>query len=181
MIKRVLVANRGEIAVRIIYALKELGIESVAIYSSADENSLHVMLADYAIRIGPPFPKDSYLNMRSIIAACEISGADAIHPGYGFLAENPEFAEMCRDHNIIFIGPPPEAIRAMGDKIQAKKIMKKAGVPVVPGSDDPIEDPNEGLKIAKEIGFPVIIKAAAGGGGRGMRLVNDEKEFINAF
>jgi acetyl-CoA carboxylase, biotin carboxylase subunit len=181
MIKRVLVANRGEIAVRIIYALKELGIESVAIYSSADENSLHVMLADYAIRIGPPSPKDSYLNMRNIIAACEISGADAIHPGYGFLAENPEFAEMCRDHNIIFIGPPPEAIRAMGDKIQAKKIMKKAGVPVVPGSDDPIEDPNEGLKIAKEIGFPVIIKAAAGGGGRGMRLVNDEKEFINAF
>ncbi len=181
MIRRVLIANRGEIAVRIIYALKELGIESVAIYSEADENSLHVMLADYAIRIGPPQSKQSYLNMRSIIAACEISGADAIHPGYGFLAENPEFAEMCEDHGIIFIGPPSSAIRAMGDKIEAKRIMKKAGVPVVPGSDEPISDVNEGLEIAKDIGFPVIIKAAAGGGGRGMRLVRDEKEFVNAF
>ncbi len=181
MIRRVLIANRGEIAVRIIYALKELGIESVAIYSEADENSLHVMLADYAIRIGPPQSKQSYLNMRNIIAACEISGADAVHPGYGFLAENPEFAEMCEDHGIIFIGPPSSAIRAMGDKIEAKRIMKRAGVPVVPGSDEPISDVNEGLEIAKEIGFPVIIKAAAGGGGRGMRLVSDEKEFLNAF
>jgi acetyl-CoA carboxylase biotin carboxylase subunit len=181
MIRRVLIANRGEIAVRIIYALRELGIESVAIYSEADENSLHVMLADYAIRIGPPPSKQSYLNMKNIIAACEISGADAIHPGYGFLAENAEFAEMCKDHGIIFIGPPVEAIRAMGDKIEAKKIMKNAGVPVVPGTLEPIENPGEGLKIAKEIGFPVIIKAAAGGGGRGMRLVLEEKEFINAF
>ncbi|MEO0152077.1 MAG: acetyl-CoA carboxylase biotin carboxylase subunit [candidate division WOR-3 bacterium] len=181
MIRRVLIANRGEIAVRIIYALRELGIESVAIYSEADENSLHVMLADYAIRIGPPTSKQSYLNMKNIIAACEISGADAIHPGYGFLAENAEFAEMCKDHGIIFIGPPVEAIRAMGDKIEAKKIMKNAGVPVVPGTLEPIENPEEGLKIAKEIGFPVIIKAAAGGGGRGMRLVLEEKEFINAF
>ncbi|MCX7947111.1 MAG: acetyl-CoA carboxylase biotin carboxylase subunit [candidate division WOR-3 bacterium] len=181
MIKRVLIANRGEIAVRIIYALKELGIESVAVYSEADENSLHVMLANYAIRIGPPASKSSYLNMKNIISAAEISGADAIHPGYGFLAENPEFAEMCRDHNITFIGPPPEAIRAMGDKIEAKRIMKKAGVPVVPGSDDPISSLEEGLSIAKEIGFPIIIKAAAGGGGRGMRLVRDESEFTNAF
>ncbi len=181
MFKRVLIANRGEVAVRIIYALRELGIESVVVYSEADENSLPVMMADYAVKIGPPNPINSYLNIKNIIAAAEVTNADAIHPGYGFLAENAEFAEICRDHGITFIGPSPEAIRLMGDKVKAKKLMREAGVPVVPGTDEPIEDPEEALSIAKEIGFPVILKAAAGGGGRGMRLVREEKDFINAF
>ncbi len=181
MFRRVLIANRGEIALRIIHALKELGIESVVVYSEADEQSLPVMMADYAVRIGPAHPQQSYLNMRNIIAAAEITNADAIHPGYGFLAENPVFAEMCLDHGIKFIGPPPEAIRSMGDKIQAKKLMKEAGVPVVPGSDEPISELSEAIAIAKEIGFPVILKAAAGGGGRGMRLVKEISEFERAF
>ncbi len=179
--KRVLVANRGEIAVRVIYALREMGIESVAVHSDADAEALHVKLADYAVRIGPPPPSESYLNYFRIIAAAEASGADAIHPGYGFLAENPEFAKLVQEHGLIFIGPSPEAIAQMGDKALAKKIMREAGVPVVPGSPGPLSSAEEAAEIAQEVGYPVLLKAVAGGGGRGMRVVREPGELRQAF
>ena len=181
MIRKILVANRGEIAVRVIRAAKELGIKTVAVFSEGDEESLHVFLADESVRIGPSQVNKSYLNIPMLIAAAEITGADAIHPGYGFLAENPNFAETCIDSGFIFIGPPPEAIKAMGDKSEAKRMMKNAGVPVVPGSDGPLQSLEEALTIAKEIGYPVIVKAVSGGGGRGMRIARDEKELALSY
>jgi acetyl-CoA carboxylase, biotin carboxylase subunit len=181
LIKKILIANRGEIALRIIRACKELGVKTVAVYSEADKYSLHVRFADEAICIGPAASKESYLNIPRIIAAAEITGADAIHPGYGFLAENAYFAEICISSGITFIGPTPEMITAMGDKAFAKDTMRKAGVPVVPGSDGIIKDVEEAKKLAAEIGVPVIIKATAGGGGRGMRIVRDLEEVEKAF
>ncbi len=178
MFNKVLIANRGEIALRIIRSCKELGIKTVAIYSTADENSLHVHFADESVCIGPAPATESYLDFRKIIGAAEITGADAIHPGYGFLAENAAFADACEDSGIVFIGPNSNMIRSMGDKVEAKRMMKKAGVPVVPGSDDPVKDENEAWEIAEEIGFPVIIKAASGGGGKGMRIVYEKKDFL---
>lgn len=181
MIKKVLIANRGEIAVRIIRACKELNIETVAIYSEADENSLHVQLADEAYKIGPTPSKDSYLNITNIMSVATLTNVDAIHPGYGFLAENADFAEICAECNIKFIGPSPEAIRKMGMKDVARETMKKANVPIVPGSEGIIESEEEALKIAKEIGYPVIIKATAGGGGRGIRVAYNEEELVNGI
>lgn len=177
MFKKILIANRGEIALRIIRTCKEMGIDTVAIYSTADKDSLHVRFADEAVCIGPPASSESYLNVPKIMAAAEITNADAIHPGYGFLAENADFAEVCLQYDIKFIGPSPEQIRQMGDKVTAKETMIKAGVPVVPGSDGLVKDIKSGVKIAKKIGFPVIIKATAGGGGKGMRIVNSAEEF----
>jgi acetyl-CoA carboxylase biotin carboxylase subunit len=179
--KKVLIANRGEIALRIIRVCKQFGINTVAVYSQADRDSLHVKFADEAVCIGPPASKESYLKIPRIIAAAEITAADAIHPGYGFLAENASFAEICKTSGIKFIGPSPAMISAMGDKALAKDTMKKAGVPVVPGSDGVVTDIEEAKRIAKEIGLPVIIKAVAGGGGRGMRIVREEAELENAF
>jgi acetyl-CoA carboxylase biotin carboxylase subunit len=181
MFKKVLVANRGEIALRVIRACRELGIASVAVYSEADKYSLHVHAADEALCIGPPPGSQSYLNVSRIISAAEVTGADAIHPGYGFLAENARFAEICADCNITFIGPSAEAIRKMGDKSVAKRTAKEAGCPTVPGSDGPLGDPAAGLVLAKEMGFPVMIKASAGGGGKGMRMVAEEKHFISSL
>ena len=181
MLKKVLIANRGEIALRVIRACKELGIKTVAVYSEADRDSLHVKFADEAVCIGPPPSKESYLNIPRIIAAAEITGADAIHPGYGFLAENADFAEICESSGIKFIGPSAESIRLMGDKATAKDTMRKAGVPVVPGSDGTISDLGEALQVAKKIGFPVIIKATAGGGGKGMRVAKSLDEFERLF
>lgn len=177
MLTKVLIANRSEIALRVIRACKELGVQTVAVYSSADEDSLHVRFADEAICIGPPQSRESYLKPAQIIATAEITGADAIHPGYGFLAENPEFAEMCTAADLKFIGPSAEVIRMMGNKSEAKLQMKKAGVPVVPGSDGPLRDISQGRKLVEEIGFPVMLKAVSGGGGRGMRIVNSIAEF----
>ncbi len=177
MFKKILIANRGEIALRIIRTAREMGIKTVAVYSTADTESLHVRFADEAVCIGPPPSVQSYLNMASIIAAAEITNADAIHPGYGFLSENAKFSQVCRDHGIKFIGASPEMINSMGDKANAKNTMKKAGVPVIPGSDGLVESVEEGKKIAKKIGYPVIIKATAGGGGRGMRIIWADKEF----
>jgi len=179
--KKVLIANRGEIALRVIRACKELDIKTVAVYSEADRDSLHVRFADEAVCIGPPPSKESYLNIPRLIAAAEITGADAIHPGYGFLAENEDFAEICETSGIKFIGPSAESIRLMGDKATAKETMRKAGVPVVPGSDGTINDLNEALQIANKIGFPVIIKATAGGGGKGMRVAKSSDEFERLF
>lgn len=176
-----MIANRGEIALRVIRTCKELGIKTVAVYSEADEDSLHVTFADEAVCIGPPFGKDSYLKIPSIISAAQITGADAIHPGYGFLAENANFSEICGESGIKFIGPSPKMINKMGDKSYAKDTMKKNGVPVIPGSDGCIKSKEEGVAIAGEIGLPVIIKPTAGGGGKGMRIVWDEKEFEKAF
>lgn len=181
MFKKVLIANRGEIALRIIRVCKQFGIKTVAVYSQADRDSLHVRFADEAVCIGPPSGKESYLKIPRIIAAAEITGAEAIHPGYGFLAENASFAEICKTSGIKFIGPSPEMITAMGDKALAKETMKKAGVPVVPGSEGVVQDVEEAKKLAKEIGLPVIIKAVAGGGGRGMRIVRDEAEMDTSF
>ncbi|HEV8401158.1 MAG TPA: acetyl-CoA carboxylase biotin carboxylase subunit [Gemmatimonadales bacterium] len=181
MFQKVLIANRGEIALRVIRACKELGIGTVAVYSEADRECLHVRFADDDVCIGRPPGRDSYLNIPRLIAAAEITGADAIHPGYGFLAENPEFAEKVAASNITFIGPTPEQIRQMGDKATARKIAQKLKVPTVPGSPGPVESPDEGLKIAAKIGFPVIIKAAAGGGGKGMRVAPDEEQFTQSF
>ena len=181
MFKKVLIANRGEIALRVIWACKELGLKTVAVYSEADRNSLHVKFADQAICIGPPRSKDSYLNIHAIISAAEITGADAIRPGYGFLAESSRFAEICEACRITFIGPSPQAIRLMGDKSRAKKAMIKAGVPVVPGSPGVIENEEQAIGVARDIGFPVIVKASAGGGGRGMRIVRDAKDLLSAF
>jgi len=181
LFKKILIANRGEIALRILRACHELGIRTVAIYSEADRYSLHVRFADEAVCIGPPPIKESYLNVPRIIAAAEITNADAIHPGYGFLSENAAFAEICNSSGLTFIGPKPEMITAMGDKALARETMKKAGVPVIPGSDGVIGDSKSGYDLAHTIGFPVIIKASAGGGGRGMRVVGTEAEFERAF
>lgn len=181
MFRKILIANRGEIALRVIWACKELGIKTVAVHSEADSDSLHVRFADESVCVGPSPSHQSYLKIPSIIAAAEISNADAIHPGYGFLSENPEFAEICRTCNITFIGPPPEIISLMGNKSEAKKAMMRANVPVLPGSEDPVKDFEEALSIAKEIDYPVILKAASGGGGKGMRVVNSEKEMEQAF
>ena len=181
MFKKILIANRGEIALRIIRTCKELGIKTVAVYSEADKNSLHVTFADEAVCIGPALSKDSYLKIPVIISAAQITGAEAIHPGYGFLAENANFSEICSESGIKFIGPSPEMIHMMGNKANAKETMRKNGVPVIPGSDGIVANVIEGKAIAKEIGFPVIVKASAGGGGKGMRIVQVESEFENAF
>jgi acetyl-CoA carboxylase biotin carboxylase subunit len=180
MFKKILIANRGEIAMRIIYACREMGIKTVAVYSEADENSLHVRFADEDVCIGPARSADSYLNVPAVISAAEITGADAIHPGYGFLSESAYLAEVCEACHIKFIGPDPQAIRLMGDKARARKVMKKAGVPILPGSDGPVESEEKALKAAKEIGYPVIVKATAGGGGRGMRVVRAASELSHA-
>ncbi len=177
MFKKVLIANRGEIALRIIRACQELGVRTVAVYSQADRESLHVRFADEEVCIGPAASAQSYLNIPRIMAAAEITGAEAIHPGYGFLAENAEFSEICQRSGVTFIGPTPEQIRAMGDKATARETMKRAGVPTVPGSDGLITDPQEARKIAEAIGFPVMIKASAGGGGKGMRVAMDRDTF----
>lgn len=179
--KKILIANRGEIALRIIRACKELGIQTVAVYSEADGDSLHVRFADEAVCIGPGPSNLSYLNIPSIISAAEVTNADALHPGYGFLAENAHFAEVCQSCKIKFIGPTPEMIANMGDKAFAKNTMKRARVPVIPGSDGLLESPEKGLVLAKEVGFPVIVKATAGGGGRGMRVVREESQFAGQF
>ncbi|HEX9493902.1 MAG TPA: biotin carboxylase N-terminal domain-containing protein, partial [Thermoanaerobaculia bacterium] len=181
MFKKVLIANRGEIALRVIRACRELSIQTVAVYSEADRESLHVRFADDDVCIGPAPARESYLNIPRIIAAAEIAGADAIHPGYGFLAENAEFAETCIASNINFIGPTPQQIRVMGDKAAARKTMQEVGVPIIPGTPGPVEDSDEALKFAREIGFPVIIKAAAGGGGKGMRVATDPEDFARSF
>ena len=177
MFKKILIANRGEIALRIIRTCKEMGIQTVAVYSTADKDSLHVRFADEAVCIGPPSSTESYLSVPRIMAAVEITNADAVHPGYGFLAENANFAEVCTEYGVKFIGPSADMIRKMGDKITAKDTMIAAKVPVVPGSDGQLTDIKEGLKIAKQIGYPVMLKASAGGGGKGMRIVNTEDEF----
>jgi acetyl-CoA carboxylase biotin carboxylase subunit len=181
MFKKILIANRGEIALRVMWACKELGIKTVAVYSEADHGSLHVRFADEAVCIGPPRNIDSYLNIPAIISAAEITGADAIHPGYGFLSESSYLAEICEACNIKFIGPGPQAIRLMGDKSRAKKAMLKAGVPVLPGSPGVLEDEEKAVKTSREVGFPVILKASAGGGGRGMRIVRNAAEVPLAF
>jgi acetyl-CoA carboxylase biotin carboxylase subunit len=181
MFKKILIANRGEIALRIIRTCREMGIKTVAVYSTADKDSLHVKFADEAVCIGGPKSIESYLNIPHIMAACEITNADAVHPGYGFLAENSKFAQICADHGIKFIGPTPDMINSMGDKITAKDTMIKAGVPVVPGGEGLLEDVSAAKKLAKEIGYPVIIKATAGGGGKGMRVVWNEGEIEKAY
>ncbi len=181
MFKKILIANRGEIALRIIRTCKELDIRTIAVYSTVDKESLHVRFADEAVCIGPPPSVDSYLNIPKIIAAAEITNADAIHPGYGFLAENAEFSQVCQDYNIKFIGASPEMINKMGDKATAKDTMKKAGVPTIPGSDGLLSSVKEGLRIAKRIKYPVIVKATAGGGGRGMRIIRSPEEFQKAW
>jgi acetyl-CoA carboxylase biotin carboxylase subunit len=181
MFKKVLIANRGEIACRVIWACRELGIKTVAVYSEADRDALHVRFADEVVCIGPPPSAQSYLNIPQIISAAEITNVDAIHPGYGFLSENPHFAEVCRECNITFIGPSPEVIRIMGDKSEAKRTMKAAGVPVTPGSEGLIEDEETAIKEAGRIGYPVLIKATAGGGGRGMRVAYNQDELLTAY
>src|SRR6476620_9977603 len=175
-IKKVLIANRGEIACRIIWTCKEMGIKTVAVHSEPDRDALHVRYADEALCIGPASSAESYLNIPAIISAAEITNVDAIHPGYGFLAESATFARICEDCNIKFIGPRPEVIAMMGDKVEARRTMKAAGVPILPGSPDPIESTEEATRIANEIGYPLIIKAAAGGGGRGMRIVRKPED-----
>ncbi|MFN3784474.1 MAG: acetyl-CoA carboxylase biotin carboxylase subunit [Spirosomataceae bacterium] len=181
MFKKILIANRGEIALRIIRTCREMGIKTVAVYSTADRDSLHVRFADEAVCIGPPSSKLSYLSIQNIISAAEITNADAIHPGYGFLSENAEFSRICSEYGIKFIGATAEQINLMGDKATAKDTMKKAGVPVIPGSDGLIDSVEEGIAIAQEIGYPVIVKATAGGGGRGMRIINNDSEFQKAW
>src|SRR3989442_350914 len=181
MFKKILIANRGEVALRVIYACRELGIRPVAVYPEADENQLHVRFADEDVCIGPARSADSYLNVPAVISAAEITGADAIHPGYGFLSESAYLAEVCEACHIRFIGPDPQVIRLMGDKARARRVMKKAGVPILPGSDGPLETEDKATKVAKDIGFPVIIKATAGGGGRGMRIVRMASELPHAF
>src|SRR6266849_4417495 len=183
MFKKILIANRGEVALRVISACKEMGIRMVAVYSEADENSLHVRFADEDVCIGPPRSADSYLNVPAVISAAEITGADAIHPGYGFLSESAYLAEVCEACHIKFIGPEPQVIRLMGDKARARRVMKKAGVPILPGSDGPLDSAgseDKALKLAKDIGYPVIVKATAGGGGRGMRVVRAAGELSHA-
>ncbi len=181
MIQKVLIANRGEIALRVIRTCREMGIKTVAVYSTADRDTLPVRFADEAVCIGPPPSIESYLRMDRIIAAAEVTGADAIHPGYGFLAENADFAAVCADHELTFIGPTPDTIRKMGDKSVAKDTMRAAGVPVVPGSDGEVKDVDEAMRVADEFGYPVMIKASAGGGGRGMRMARDKSELKSQF
>ena len=181
MFNKILIANRGEIALRVIRTCREMGIKTVAVYSTADRDSLHVKFADEAVCIGKPPSSDSYLNIPHLMAAAEITNADAIHPGYGFLAENSKFAQICSDHGIKFIGPTPDMINSMGDKITAKETMIKAGVPVVPGGEGLLQNLDEAIVLAKEIGFPVILKATAGGGGKGMRIVWEESEMDRAY
>ncbi len=181
MIHKVLVANRGEIAVRIIRTCREMGIKTVAIHSTVDRDAMHVRMADQSVCVGPPPSGESYLNVPSILSAIEITDADSVHPGYGFLAENPAFAEICENYGVKFIGPSSEAIRLMGDKIEARRAVEKVKVPTVPGSQGAITEEEDGLRVSKEIGFPVIVKAAAGGGGRGMKIVHSPASFVNAF
>jgi acetyl-CoA carboxylase, biotin carboxylase subunit len=181
MFDKVLIANRGEIALRVLRACKELGIATVAVHSTADANAMHVRLADESVCIGPPAARDSYLNIPSLIAACEITGADAVHPGYGFLSENARFAEILAGHKISFIGPKAEHIRTMGDKIEAKRTARKLGIPCVPGSDGGITDDEEAKRVAAGIGYPVLVKAAAGGGGRGMKVARAESDLVDAL
>ncbi len=181
MFKKVLIANRGEVAVRVIRACQELNISTVAVYSEADKDSLHVKLADEAICIGPPPAIKSYLNIPALISAAQVSGADAIHPGYGFLAENSSFAEICKSSEITFIGPSPQVIEKMGHKSLAKKILSKVGLPVIPGTKEPIKSEKEALTFAQEVGYPLIVKAAAGGGGRGMRIIHNEKDLLRSL
>jgi acetyl-CoA carboxylase biotin carboxylase subunit len=181
MFKKILIANRGEIALRIICACRELGIKTVAVYSEADENSLHVRFADEDVCIGPARSADSYLSVPAVLSAAEITGADAIHPGYGFLSESPYLAEVCEACHIRFIGPAPNVIRLLGDKARARRAMKKAGIPILPGSDGPVESEEKAQKIAKDLGYPVIIKAVAGGGGRGMRVIRAPGELAKAL
>ena len=181
MFDKILIANRGEIALRVLRACKELGIPTVAVHSTADADAMHVRFADESVCIGPPAAKDSYLNVPAILSACEITGADAVHPGYGFLSENARFAEILADHGVLFIGPKPEHIRLMGDKIEAKRTAKKLNIPVVPGSEGGIGSDQEAAKIAGDIGYPVLIKAAAGGGGRGMKVARNAGELSLAL
>ncbi|PHP68079.1 acetyl-CoA carboxylase biotin carboxylase subunit [Zhengella mangrovi] len=181
MFNKILIANRGEIALRVLRAAKELGISTVAVHSTADADAMHVRLADESVCIGPPPSRDSYLNIHQIVAACEITGADAIHPGYGFLSENAKFADILEAHNITFIGPKAEHIRVMGDKIEAKRTAKRLGIPVVPGSDGAVTEEADAKRIAGEIGYPVIIKASAGGGGRGMKVARSEEDLLVAL
>ena len=181
MFDKILIANRGEIAMRVLRACKELGIPTVAVHSTADADAMHVRFADESVCIGPPAAKDSYLNIPAILSACEITGADAVHPGYGFLSENARFAEILGDHGVQFIGPKPEHIRLMGDKIEAKRTVKKLGIPVVPGSDGGVTSDAEAAKISGSIGYPVLIKAAAGGGGRGMKVAKSADELSSAL
>jgi acetyl-CoA carboxylase, biotin carboxylase subunit len=181
MFDKILIANRGEIALRVLRACKELGIATVAVHSTADEDAMHVRLADESVCIGPPAAKDSYLNVPALLAACEITGADAVHPGYGFLSENARFAEILAEHNVHFIGPRPEHIRLMGDKIAAKRAAKELGIPVVPGSDGDVGTEAQADRLAADIGYPLMLKAAAGGGGRGMRVVTEPAELPSAL
>jgi acetyl-CoA carboxylase, biotin carboxylase subunit len=181
MFDKILIANRGEIALRVLRACKELGIPSVAVHSTADEDAMHVRLADESVCIGPPAARDSYLNIPALLAACEITGADAVHPGYGFLSENARFAEILQEHNIHFIGPKPAHIRLMGDKIEARRTANRLGIPVVPGSDGPLSSEQEAMSIARSVGFPVLVKAAAGGGGRGMKVANRPEELATTL
>jgi acetyl-CoA carboxylase, biotin carboxylase subunit len=181
MFDKILIANRGEIALRVMRACRELGIHTVAVHSTADEEAMHVRLADESVCIGPPPARDSYLNIPAIVAACEITGAEAVHPGYGFLSENARFAEILEEHKIKFIGPSSEHIRIMGDKIEAKRTAKELGIPVVPGSEGGINDVSEARRVARDIGYPVLIKATAGGGGRGMKVARSEAELENAI
>ena len=181
MFDKILIANRGEIALRVLRACKELGIPTVAVHSTADADAMHVRFADESVCIGPPAAKDSYLNIPAILSACEITGADAVHPGYGFLSENARFAEILNEHHVHFIGPKPEHIRLMGDKIEAKRTAKRLGIPVVPGSDGGVSNDAEATRIANEIGYPVLIKAAAGGGGRGMKVARSAAELSTAL
>ncbi len=180
MFDKILIANRGEIALRILRAAKELGIATVAVHSTADANAMHVKLADESVCIGPPAARDSYLNIPALLSACEITGADAVHPGYGFLSENARFAEILNEHNIAFIGPKAEHIRLMGDKIEAKATARGLGIPCVPGSDGPVATEREAQREAEKIGYPVLVKAASGGGGRGMKVAHDKQELAHA-
>src|SRR4029079_15588176 len=181
MFDKILIATRGEIALRVLRACKELGIATVAVHSTADEDAMHVRLADESVCIGPPPARDSYLNVAALLAACEITGADAVHPGYGFLSENARFAEILSEHGIHFIGPKPAHIRLMGDKIEAKRTAKRFGIPVVPGYDGAIGSDQEAVELARTIGFPVLVKAAAGGGGRGMKVARSADELAEAL
>ena len=181
MFEKILIANRGEIALRIVRAAKELGVATVAVYSTADRGAMHVKLADEAVCIGPPAARDSYLNIPALLSACEITGADAIHPGYGFLSENARFADICAEHKITFIGPKAEHIRIMGDKIEAKRTARSLGIPCVPGSEGGITDDGEAMRVARDIGYPVLVKAAAGGGGRGMKVARTQADLSDAL
>jgi acetyl-CoA carboxylase biotin carboxylase subunit len=181
MFDKILIANRGEIALRVMRAAKELGIATVAVYSTADKEAMHVKLADESVCIGPPPARDSYLNIPALMAACEITGADAVHPGYGFLSENARFADILTEHGIVFIGPKAEHIRLMGDKIEAKRTATRLGIPCVPGSEGAVSDETEAVRIARDIGYPVLVKAAAGGGGRGMKVARSEGELLQAI